>query len=383
MKKILIIHHHKKFGGSSKSIGEYVYSLKDKFDFEILCPYGSALNYFKQKKLKTIPIAGISGINITEIGCYKGLRLILLIREFYYFFLTYNLLKKIKNKNYDLIHLNDSNLIVIAPLLKKLFKKKIVCHIRTRLDTSNYFFKKIIKKIAKKYIHKFICIDKTTYSTSYYKNKSVLIYNIFNKKKITTKNKKKNFFTIGFIGTLDFHKGFDFLINTAKKFYEKDANIRFLIAGKLSVENFFLRKILSFLNIKRDIKSITKNYLLQKNCTFLGNIHNLEKFYEKIDIIVFPSRMNALGRPIIEASSYGIPSIVCLDKIHTDTIINNKTGIVIKFGDINGFVGAILKYKDNYSLRKKYGKNALKLHNSIHNFKTNISKLKKLYESTI
>ena len=150
------VYHHKKFGGSSKSIGEYVYSLKDKFDFEILCPYGSALNYFKQKKLKTIPIAGISGINITEIGCYKGLRLILLIREFYYFFLTYNLLKKIKNKNYDLIHLNDSNLIVIAPLLKKLFKKKIVCHIRTRLDTSNYFFKKIIKKIAKKYIHKFI-----------------------------------------------------------------------------------------------------------------------------------------------------------------------------------------------------------------------------------
>ena len=43
--------------------------------------------------------------------------------------------------------------------------------------------------------------------------------------------------------------------------------------------------------------------------------------------------MNALGRPIIEASSYGIPSIVCLNKYYDDTIINKITGYVLKFGD--------------------------------------------------
>ena len=383
MKKILIIHHHKKFGGSSKSIGEYVSSMKSNFDFEILCPYGSALDYFKKKKLKTIALPGISGVNITEIGCYKGLRLILLIRELFYFFSTYNSFKKIKNRNYDLIHLNDSNLIILAPIINNIFKKKIVCHIRTRLDNRNYLFKYIIKKIAKKYIYKFICIDQTTYSTSFNKNKSIIIYKIFNKKKKKLKNKKKLFFTIGFIGTLDFHKGFDFLMKISKELYKKDKKIKFLIAGKLSVNNFFLRKILNFLKIKKDIKSSTNNYLDQKNCTFLGNIINLEKFYEKIDVIAFPSRMNALGRPVIEASSFGIPSIVCLDKVYKDTIQNNKTGIIVKFGDIKSFMKAIFRYKNNHKLRKKNGENALKLHNLTHNYKANTVKLIKLYRSII
>jgi glycosyltransferase involved in cell wall biosynthesis len=383
MKKILIIHHHKKFGGSSKSIGEYVLSLKKSFDFEILCPYGSALDYFKEKKIKTISLPGISGVNITEIGCYKGLRLILLIRELYYFFSTYYFLRKIIKQNYDLIHLNDSNLIILAPIINNLFKKKIVCHIRTRLDNSNYLFKNMINKISKKYIYQFICIDKTTYSTSFHKNKSVIIYNIFDKKKIKLKKKKKLFFTIGFIGTLDFHKGFDFLMEITKQLYKKDKKINFLIAGKLSVDNFFLRKILNFLKIKKDIKSTTKNYLDQKNCTFLGNIVNLEKFYKQIDVIAFPSRMNALGRPVIEASSFGIPSIVCLDKVYDDTMQKHKTGIIVKFGNIKSFMKAIFKYKNNYKLRKKNGENALRLHNTTHNYTINVNKLVKLYKSII
>ena len=45
--------------------------------------------------------------------------------------------------------------------------------------------------------------------------------------------------------------------------------------------------------------------------------------------------MNALGRPVIEAASYGIPSLVCLDKYFNDTIIDKKTGYVLKFGKKN------------------------------------------------
>ncbi len=382
MKKILIIHHHKKFGGSSKSIGEYILSMKNKFIFEVLCPYGSAMEHFKKNRIKVIPISGISGINITEIGCYKGFRIILLLRELYYFIFTYVNFNKIKKNNYDLIHLNDSNLIILSPIIYTLFKKKIICHIRTRLDNSEYFFKRLIIKISKNYIHKFICIDKTTYSTSFDKKKSVIIYNIFKTKKFIFNDKKRKVFTVGFIGTLDFHKGFDFLMKVAKILLIKDKNIRFLIAGKLSVDSPILRKILSFLKIKKDIVSDVSHFKERKNCNFLGNIEKLSKFYKKIDIVVFPSRMNALGRPIIEASSFAIPSIVCLKKVFNDTIIKDKTGIIIKFGDVQNFVNAIYKYKNNYNLRKKYGRNAYKLHKLTHNYAKNIDKLSKLYSSS-
>ena len=92
--------------------------------------------------------------------------------------------------------------------------------------------------------------------------------------------------------------------------------------------------------------------------------------------------MNALGRPIIEASSFAIPSIVCLKKVFNDTIIKDKTGIIIKFGDVQNFVNAIYKYKNNYNLRKKYGRNAYKLHKLTHNYAKNIDKLSKLYSSS-
>ena len=70
----------------------------------------------------------------------------------------------------------------------------------------------------------------------------------------------------------------------------------------------------------------------------MNNISNLDKFYQKIDLICFPSRMNALGRPVIEAASFGIPSLVCLDDYFNDTIIDKKTGFVLKFGNKKTFI---------------------------------------------
>ena len=70
-KKILIIHHHKKFGGASKSLSEYLKNFKEKFEFDIICPYGSTYDFFKKEKFSIKGLPGISCINITEVGLYK------------------------------------------------------------------------------------------------------------------------------------------------------------------------------------------------------------------------------------------------------------------------------------------------------------------------
>ena len=78
--------------------------------------------------------------------------------------------------------------------------------------------------------------------------------------------------------------------------------------------------------IKKNFNKIYYNFKNKKytNVKFLNSVSNLNKFYEQIDLICFPSRMNALGRPIIEAASNGIPSLVCLDKYFNDTIVDKK-----------------------------------------------------------
>ena len=72
--------------------------------------------------------------------------------------------------------------------------------------------------------------------------------------------------------------------------------------------------------------------------------------------------MNALGRPIIEASYYGIPSIVCLKNIFSDTLKNNKTGFVTSFGDKKLFVNYLLKLYKNRNLLKKWAITLKKLY---------------------
>ncbi len=202
---------------------------------------------------------------------------------------------------------------------------------------------------------------------------------IFFLEKKLQKKKYKNF-NVGFLGALDFHKGLDFFFECIKNINSKNKKINFLIAGELTVRNSFLIYLLSFFGIKKnfnkEINDFTNNV---HNCTFLGNVSKLEKFYSKIDLIVFPSRMNALGRPIIEASYYGIPSIVCLKNIFSDTMKKNKTGFVTRFGDKKLFVNYLLKLNENRNLLKNMGNNAKNNYIKIHDTKKNLKKMEQIF----
>ena len=124
-----------------------------------------------KKKINIYKFIGIPSYDITEIGSYTGFRKILLIREIFYFFIFFFSIFKIKKK-YDIIHLNDTNLIIIAPLLKYFFKADIICHVRTRVDRNK--LSRPINFISNQYIKKFICIDESTFSTTPIKKKKVL-----------------------------------------------------------------------------------------------------------------------------------------------------------------------------------------------------------------
>ena len=144
--------------------------LKNKFEFEILCPKGSTYKFFKEKKIKVYKTIGIPSYDITEIGSYSGFRKILLIREIVYLFFFLLKLKNLK-KNYDLIHLNDTNLIIIAPLLKFFFNIKIICHVRTRVDKDK--IPKLIKLISKNILKSLFVLIKALLTLHQIKKKAL------------------------------------------------------------------------------------------------------------------------------------------------------------------------------------------------------------------
>jgi len=73
---------------------------------------------------------------------------------------------------------------------------------------------------------------------------------------------------------------------------------------------------------------------------------NLKNFYSNIDVVLFPSHMNAVGRPVIEASCIKKPAIIALKKHNNDTAMKNNC-LIFKPGNLRSYEKKILYFINN------------------------------------
>lgn len=379
-KKIFVVHHHKNFSGAARSMGELILSLKNQIDFYVICPKGSSSNYFKKINKKVIEVKMVPRFNHFEIGYYRGVRWFLILRELYAFFYFFLFLIKLKTKyqNISFFHFNELELIVCAPLIKLFFHTKITAHLRSRLEKQKGEIRiKILKKLSKKYLSKIISIDKDCFETTPIKKITTIIYNGILKKNIKILKKTNSKLTFGFIGNFIKRKGIYELIKVFKNLDLKNYNIKLICVGNKGKNNF----LLNFFYLEKNFSKFLhdENILSNKNIKFLPPTYNLSDFYSKIDVIIFPSYMNAVGRPVIEASWFKKPSIIGLNKYNKDTAVKNAC-LIFEPGNLLSLEKKILYLVRNKSKIKKMGKNAF--FNAKKNFdiKKNSVKFLKLLE---
>ena len=127
-------------------------------------------------------------------------------------------------------------------------------------------------------------------------------------------------------GIFDFYEAAHILKKT-----NRIENIEFQVYGDNFREmNDLKGKLMQFLgfqfDIGKELKKKIKSDSLEDHFKLKGFADDLEKVYENIDILCFPSHLNAVGRPVIEAGIHGKPSIVSLrNKENSDYLINNLT----------------------------------------------------------
>ncbi len=359
MKKILFIHNHKDFSGAAKSLSETIKTLKLNNEINVVCPMGSSSSFFKDCNINVINVIGVPRFNHFESGYYKGFRWLVLIREiiFYIYFIYKLILIKKKLKSVDIVHLNEFELIVIAPIIHFFLTKKISSHLRSRLETIKGKLRiRFIKYISKKFINKIIAIDQDCYETSYCKEQTEIVYNVLENQdqKKVTENFKKNL-TFGFIGNFLSRKGIYDLLLAFKRIYEKKIPIDLLVGGNQVKRSM----IYNFLNSNRNFNNfVFKNSIDQcENIKFIGKVTDLNKFYSKIDVLIFPSYLNSVGRPVIESSLFKIPSIIGLKKFNNDTAIKNAS-LIFTPGDIEELYEKILFFHINREKIVEMGLNA-------------------------
>ena len=220
--------------------------------------------------------------------------------------------KKIKNLDYDCIHLNIGNgvSLIYAYLAKKEGIKRIIVHSHnTGIKKENYGLKilghKICKKIFSGYATDYIaCSDKAAewLYPKKYQNKVVIINNGIDTKKYKFDNKKReqlrkeleieNKLVIGNIGRFTEQKNHIFLIDVFYEICKKNNNSILLLVGEGELEEKIREKV-NKLNIG-------------KNVIFFGTTNDVPTVLSAMDIFVLPSLYE--GNPVvgIEAQASGL-----------------------------------------------------------------------------
>lgn len=381
-KKILFIHHHKYFGGATRSLYELIFAIKKNFEVDLVTPDGPVVDFFRKLKVNTTIIKSVPIIDISSGGSYHGARWLLLIRETYRFFLFFfQFLIKKDNKKYDIIHINEFLVIPILPFIKRKYvSSKIVIHLRTIISDKNNFLKNICFRIIERNVHKIIAIDKNVKNClpNNLKKKTVVIYNPQKFKKKPFNKKRTKILKIGFVGPINKEKGIEKLISVAKNFNKKK-NVQFIIFGSLEVN--FLYIILHFLKIKKNYYFYFKrnNFFKDQNIKVKKFTKNLEQIYNSFDVNLSIQEPGSYGRSMIESASYNIPSLISLKKNFNEAVIHKKTGFFVKHNNEKSLLDGINFFLKNLKKLDKLGNNNFIFFKKRHSTEIFVQKIFKLF----
>ena len=267
-----------------------------------------------------------------------------------------------EHQEYKIIHGHMRSTASIYLKIAKKYNLKTICHSHSISNGTG--IKSVIKKVLQRNIPKYsdYMLGCSTMANDWLYGKTnsasdrcfVLTNGIDNKKfifDVKTRNdlRKKYHLTgktvVGHIGRFVEAKNHVFMIEIIKKLVEYDNKYMLLLVG--DGEN------------KPDIMERVKKYNLDENVIFFDSSEFVYKYYQMMDIFVFPSRYEGLGLVAIEAQTSGLPTIIS-DKVPKDVIISKETK-VLPITDVDIWVNNIINAKkdrikdinyDKYSIEK-------------------------------
>ena len=158
------------------------------------------------------------------------------------------------------------------------------------------------------------------------------------------------------VGYAYFRKGADLFVNVAKNTIQTNSSIYFIWVGHC--DEFFVKDII--LDIKMS------GY--DNNIRFVGIQKDVDLFYAGADVYLMTSREDPFPSTVLEAMNAELPVIGFQDAGGYKDIINEKTGILVPYLDINEMTKAVISLLEDPKLRDNLGKNASELIDKKYNF---------------
>lgn len=147
------------------------------------------------------------------------------------------------------------------------------------------------------------------------------------------------------VGRLEYQKGFDVLIDCWQSISRVFPDWHLDIYGTGSQYGLLQLQI---------------NRLgLGDNITLCGRSDNIMEVYTQYSLHIMPSRYEGQGIALVEAQACGLPSVVT-DYVYgaSDIVTDRFNGILVRQGDKEAMIDAILEMIGSEMLRQEYGNNA-------------------------
>lgn len=165
--------------------------------------------------------------------------------------------------------------------------------------------------------------------------------NPFSKGKFHT---SEDAFVVLGLGRFDLVKGFDLLISAFS--YLSNPNIHLWLAGEGAEKSY--------------LKQLTKQHNLSSRIHFLGWQTNTADLLKTVDVLVVPSRQEALGLIVLEAWANKCPVIATQTPGPLHLITSEQDGLLVPLEDPKSIAKAITHLYENTFLRDKISLNGYK-----------------------
>jgi glycosyltransferase involved in cell wall biosynthesis len=160
-------------------------------------------------------------------------------------------------------------------------------------------------------------------------------------KKLDTITRYGHGIILGNAGRLTLQKGQHYLIEVAKKLKEKQIEFTLFIAGTGEMQT--------------QLESLIEKYNLQKEVVLLGFVKDIEAFMNSIDVFLLSSKWEGFGYVLVEAMLKAKPVVAFNISSNPEIVVNNKSGYLTDYPDIDMFTEKVQLLIENESLRKQFG----------------------------
>lgn len=368
--RVLYLHPAGTYGGASKSLIELFGVMHlSRIEGAVLTPAGTAAHAFADAGMTVAPVRGLSQFDNTRYGHYRRLRWLILLREL--MFLPGSLLAiwRMRKQQFDVLHVNEVTLLPLAIVAKWWLRLPMVVHVRSlQCPPPSGLRTRIINRWLARHADAVVAIDHTVAGTLDPGLSVEIVHNGLSVdagqlSNSTSLQKTGQVVRVGFMGVLIALKGIYELIEAMRILKNRGVAIECIVAGENArdlsgIRAWVLRKLGFSRNVRGELEQMIEKYGLENHVRLLGFVKDVRAIYTTLDILCFPSHLDAAGRPVFEAALYSVPSVVAIKDPLPDAVLHEYTGLAIPRSDPKLIADALQRLAEDETFRLTLGRQA-------------------------